>query len=147
MSVPTLLISGLLQAMAKCIDNFDVRSGGALMEEADHRHRDLLRARYKRPPRRRAPEHRDNLAAVHSITSSAMASKLGVSVTPSALAVLRLMSNSKVVGCSIGRALGLVPLRMRSTKNAARRDRSAIRAEYDIKPPASTFWRKAKIVG
>ena len=44
MCVPALLISRFLQAMAKCIDNFDVRSGGALMEEADHRLATLARA-------------------------------------------------------------------------------------------------------
>jgi hypothetical protein len=60
-------------------------------------------------------------------------------VTPSALAVLKLTINSKVVGCSIGRSAGFAPLRMRSTKNAARRDRSDRRAAYDRKPPASTF--------
>ena len=43
-------------------------------EEADHRHRRLLRARRERPRRRRAAEQRDELAALHSITSSARAS-------------------------------------------------------------------------
>jgi hypothetical protein len=36
---------------------------------ADHRHRRLLRARRERP-RRRASEGRDEMAPVHSITSS-----------------------------------------------------------------------------
>src|SRR5262245_9065735 len=98
----------------------------------------LLTARHH-GPRRRSAEPRDERAPSHSITSSAIASKAGGSVTPSALAVLKLMTNSKVVACSIGRSAGFAPLRMRSTKNAARRDRSDRRAAYDKKPPASTF--------
>ena len=47
------------------------------MKEPDHRHRRLLRARRERPRRRRAAEQRDELAAVHSITSSARASSVG----------------------------------------------------------------------
>ena len=34
-------------------------------------------------------------------------------VRPSALAVLRLMTNSNVVGCKTGRSAGLAPLRFR----------------------------------
>src|SRR3954464_3460055 len=63
MCVPTLLISGFLQAMAKCINNCDVRSGGALMEEADHRHRRLLRARGEWPGGRCTAEKCNELAA------------------------------------------------------------------------------------
>ena len=40
----------------------------------DHRHRRLLRPRRERPRRRRAAEQRDELAPLHSITSSARAS-------------------------------------------------------------------------
>jgi hypothetical protein len=47
----------------------------------------------------------------HSITSSAVASSVDGTVRPSALAVLRLMTNSNLVGCSIGRSVGLVPCR------------------------------------
>jgi hypothetical protein len=52
---------------------------------------------------------------VHSITWSARASNDGGIVSPSAFAVLRLMTNSNVVGCSTGRLAGLMPLRIRST--------------------------------
>ena len=41
------------------------------VEKPDHRHRRLLRARRERPRRRRAAEQRDELAPLHSITSSA----------------------------------------------------------------------------
>jgi len=44
--------------------------------------------------------------ASYSITSSAMARSAGGIVTPSALAVLRLMANSNVVGASVGKSGG-----------------------------------------
>ena len=47
----------------------------------------LLRARRERPRRRRAAEQRDELAPLHSITSSARASSDGGTVRPSILAV------------------------------------------------------------
>jgi hypothetical protein len=53
--------------------------------------------------------------ASYSITSSARTSKEGGTVRPSALAVLRLITNSNLVGCSTGRSEGLVPLRILST--------------------------------
>src|SRR6266702_8729581 len=58
---------------------------------------------------------------LHSSTSSARASIVGGMVRPRALAVLRLMTSSNFVGCSTGRSAGLAPLRILSTKNAARR--------------------------
>ncbi len=69
-----------------------------------HQHRDptrtggLLRARRERP-RRRAADERDELAAPHSITSSALASSVAGTSRPSALAVLRLITSSNLVGC------------------------------------------------
>src|SRR5215510_7954170 len=47
----------------------------------------------------------------------------------SAFAVLRLMANSNLVGCSTGRSAGLAPLRILSTKVAARRNNSRSLAE------------------
>jgi hypothetical protein len=49
----------------------------------------------------------------HSITSSAMASRVGGIVRPSTLAVLRLTTNSNLVGCITGRSAGFSPLRIR----------------------------------
>jgi len=49
----------------------------------------------------------------YSITSSAMASTLDGIVRPSALAVLRLITSSNLVGCTTGRSAGFSPLRMR----------------------------------
>ena len=86
-----------------------------------HQHADaphaigLLRARRERPRSRRAAEQRDELAALHSITSSARASSVGGTSRPSALAVLRLITSSYLVGACTGRSAGFSPLRMRST--------------------------------
>src|SRR5262245_43462557 len=82
-----------------------------------HQHADpahpfrLLRARDERP-RRRAAEQRDELAPLHSITSSASESRLSEILIPSALAVLRLITVSNLVGCSTGRSAGFAPLRI-----------------------------------
>src|SRR5262249_53695425 len=52
----------------------------------------LLRARRERPRNRRAAEQRDELAPLHSITSSTSASSVGGTVRPSAFAVPMLMT-------------------------------------------------------
>src|SRR5262245_49039309 len=75
----------------------------------------VLRARDVRPRRRRSAEHRDELAALHSITSSARASRFGGTSMPSARAVDRLMTSSNLVGCMTGKSAGLAPLRILST--------------------------------
>ena len=49
----------------------------------------------------------------YSITSSARASRVGGTSRPSVLAVFRLTTSSKLVGCCTGRSAGLSPLRMR----------------------------------
>ena len=51
----------------------------------------------------------------YSITSSARARSVGGTVRPSALAVLRLITSSYLVGACTGRSAGFSPLRMRST--------------------------------
>src|SRR5262249_27520953 len=51
----------------------------------------------------------------YSITSSAIASSLSGISRPSALAVLRLMMSSNLVGCITGKSAGLAPLRIRPT--------------------------------
>src|SRR5262245_12240217 len=55
---------------------------------------------------RRSKKHR------YSITSSASASTLAGMVRPSARAVLRLITNSNLVGSTTGRSAGLAPLRI-----------------------------------
>jgi hypothetical protein len=49
------------------------------------------------------------------ITSSAWKRRVGGIVIPRAFAVLRLMTSSNVVGCSMGRSAGLAPFRILST--------------------------------
>src|SRR5262249_58729885 len=89
--------------------------GTAGIELTDHRHRRLLRVRRERPSGSRAADKRDEFAPFHSITSSARASSVGGISRPSALAVLRLMTSSNLVGCCTGRSAGFSPLLMRST--------------------------------
>ena len=86
----------------------------------------LLRPRRERPCRSRAAEERDELASPHSITSSARANRVSGTVSPSAFAVLRLMTSSYFVGACTGRSAGFSPLRMRSTYEAERRTLSAV---------------------
>jgi hypothetical protein len=63
----------------------------------------------------------DELAALksHSITSSARAIRVGRTVMPSALAVLRLSTNSNFVGCITGNSAGLAPLSTRPVRTPA----------------------------
>src|SRR5262249_40507287 len=75
----------------------------------------LLRAARKGPCGRVAAEQRDEVASLHSITSSARASSDGETSSPSTLAVVMLIMKSNLVGCSTGRSLGFAPRRILST--------------------------------
>src|SRR5262245_17956967 len=101
------------------------------VEKADHWQRRLLRARRERP-RGRAGEQQEKVTALygahsrtelgcaplHSITLSARrTSPAGISC-PIALAVLRLMTSSNLVGCSMGRSTGLPPRKTLTTNRA-----------------------------
>src|SRR5262249_17354785 len=66
----------------------------------------------------------------YSITWSARPSTDCGIVRPSALAVLRLITNSNLVGCSTGRSAGLAPLRILSTYVAACRQFSTTLGPY-----------------
>src|SRR5262245_8003970 len=83
----------------------------------------------------------------HSLTSTARASSVGGTSSASAFAVDKLMTNSNLVGCSIGILAGCVPRSTLSTISAARRHRSAKSGPYDISAPASTYSRALKLVG
>ena len=61
-----------------------------------------------------------HLPAAHSMPSSARSSSDCGTVRPSALAILRLMTNSSFVGCSTGKSPGFAPLNILSIKPAAR---------------------------
>src|SRR5215471_2131432 len=75
----------------------------------------LLRARRERPSSARADDKREELAALHSITSSARAMSVGGIVTPMLEAVFRLMISSNSVASCTGRSAGLAPFRILST--------------------------------
>src|SRR5436309_9417235 len=107
--------ASFFQALAERGD--EVRGFGErrAAEKPGHRHRRLLRARRERPRRRCAANECDELAALHSITSSARASSIAGTSRPSAPAVLRLMTISNLVGACTGRSAGFSPLRIRST--------------------------------
>src|SRR5262245_50724325 len=113
-NILALDVARLFQAAAECSDERRPLIGRAAVQMADHRHRRLLRARGKRPRRRRAAEQRDERAAPdHSITSSAPASSVAGTVRLSILAVCALMTNSSLVACTTGSSAGLAPLRTR----------------------------------
>jgi len=69
---------------------------------------------------------REQQHVVHSITSSAAISSGSGIVRPSPFAVLRLMTNSNLVGCSTGRSLGFAPRKILSTYSAARWNRAGM---------------------
>src|SRR5262249_31808815 len=103
--VLTLDIAGILQALPKSAQTLGrpVRRCG--VEEPNNRHRRLLRARRQRPRRRCTAEQRDERAALHhSITSSAVARSVDGTSSPSALAVLRLITVWCLVGNCTGRS-------------------------------------------
>src|SRR5258706_15124641 len=77
-------------------------------------------SQYQKSPVYRSTRHHDRGGATpeaqnYSITSLALASNVGGICTPSAFAVLRLMTSSIIVGCSTGRSAGFAPLRILST--------------------------------
>src|SRR5262249_50876355 len=91
------------------------RLGRTKVEIPHHGRRRLLRARRERPCRR-AAEKCDELAALHhSITSSAMATRVAGTSIFRAFAVLRFMTNSNRVDCTTGRSAAFSPLRIRPT--------------------------------
>src|SRR5262245_25157818 len=89
-------VAGLLQARTKCSQKMGVCLNGSAADVSDRLDGPLgLRPRRERPCRRRAADQRHELAPPHhSITSSARASSVSGTVTPSAFAVLRLNTNS-----------------------------------------------------
>ena len=68
-------------------------------------------------PLSRSTRHSTLDTSSHLITFSARIITTGGIVKPSALAVLRLITSSNLVGCSTGRSAGLVPFRILSTNN------------------------------
>src|SRR5262245_26349564 len=113
------------QALAESAQTDRIRIRADGREKPDYRHPRLLCPRRKRP-RGRAAEQCDELAPPHSITSSAMSCICVGTFSPSAFAVFMLIASSNFVGACTGRLAGLSPLRMRSTYEAARRNKSRV---------------------
>src|SRR5262249_12673825 len=111
--VSALDIAGLFEAPTE--RRYRHRRGRGRVEEPDLRDDARLLRPCREGPRHRAPEPCNELPPPHSITSSARASRFGGIVRPSALAVLRLITSSNLVGCCTGRSAGFSPLRMRPT--------------------------------
>jgi hypothetical protein len=65
------------------------------------------------------------IGQTHSITSSASAISDGGTSKRSARAVLRLITNSNLVACMIGKSAGLAPLRIRAAYSPTCREVSA----------------------
>src|SRR5215469_5114078 len=109
----------ILQAPAEC--RHAELAFGVILCQPCNQHTDaphplrLLRARRERPSGYRAAEQRDELAASHSITSSARSRNDSGIVRPSAFAVVRLMRRSNLVGCSTGMSPGFAPRKILST--------------------------------
>ncbi len=93
--------AGRRQTLPDRRDSAGFHGLGGAAEIADHRHRRLLRGRGQRCSEQR-PAAEDEVAAPHSITSSAAASSNCGTVRPSALAVFRLITSSNLVGCCTG---------------------------------------------
>src|SRR5438309_1207626 len=68
-------VAGFTNALPECGQIACTISKRRAAEETDHRHRRLLGTRSERPRHRRAAEQCDELAAAHSITSSASCCK------------------------------------------------------------------------
>src|SRR5437868_8070591 len=90
--------------------------GGQDAAENSHRLA-ALDAEHWSPPRqsRSSRSRRGAVIPNHSITSSARTSNAVGNVSPSVLAVLRLMINSTLVTCCTGRSAGFSPLRILPT--------------------------------
>ena len=65
---------------------------------------------------------------LHSITLSARISTVGGMSRPSAVAVLRLITKSNLIGCSTGKSAGAAPFKILSTNVAALRNKSEMSA-------------------
>src|SRR5262249_48698409 len=111
---PARLLQGLRESRQASVPFRIVR--GKRREHADAPY--LLRPlppRRERPRRYCGAEQRDEVAAVHWITSAARASNIAGTSMPSAFAVLRLMTSSNFVACSMGRSPGFAPARIFAT--------------------------------
>src|SRR6516165_5982340 len=106
-------VPAFADALPECGHKTCSVGGRRAAEEPDYRHRRLLRARRERPRGSRTAEQREELAAFHSITSSAVASSACGTLRPKTFAVCRLMTNSNLAARITGNSAAFSPLRMR----------------------------------
>src|SRR5262249_49281185 len=140
LAVPVLVVDALAFDVTEFAQGLtEAMPHRRIVDDSDARDRCLLRVRRERPPSRRAADQRDQLAPSHSIPSSAIESTPGGIVSPSVLAVLRLIVSSSLVACSIGSSAGLAPCRSRCTYHAPRLNKTGRDAPYAMRPPALTF--------
>src|SRR6516225_2157917 len=85
--ITPFFITGFVETLTESVNDAVRLARRSRAEPSDHRHRRLLCACRERPRGCCAAEKRDELAPVHSITSSAVASSLSGTVSPSILAV------------------------------------------------------------
>src|SRR5215470_16217586 len=147
--VLSLRISELLEPLPECL-----QVGGVRCSRYDFQQTDTidLSRRLRLHGDRRGEEPTSERAKErppfhYSITSSARASSDGGTVRPSALAVLRLMTNRNVVACWIGISLGLAPRRTLSTMSAAFRTASSRLYPYVMRPPHAAKELTSEMVG
>src|SRR5262249_2854257 len=149
---PDVLTFGVAEALetaAECIgermrrrcrhQHADARHFSGLLGERSTRS-DEQTGRQDTPRSENAPTHpRDEGSPVHHgmIPWARVRIDCG-SVSPSALAGVRLRPSSSLVGCATGRGAALAPLRILPTSLATSRYMSGNRGPYDIRPPAST---------
>src|SRR5262249_5344281 len=103
--------TGVIQPLSNDSDQERIGRPRTAAQDTDNR-KLLLCASRQRPRSRRAAEQRDELAALHSITSSARESRLAEIVTLSAFAVFMLITSSNLTTCCTGKSAGFAPLRM-----------------------------------
>src|SRR6516165_2820399 len=108
-NVLALGIAGFVQASPEGDQTEILGLSGA--KKANNRHRLLRAGRQRRRGGGAAQQHYE-LPPSHSITSSARPDNVSGIVSPSVLAVLRLMTSSTLTTCSTGRSAGLTPLRI-----------------------------------
>ena len=116
---PHIAATSPTQLLQRLLERRDSGLAFSIIRSPVHKHANpphtlrLLRARRERPRGRRAAEEHDEVAAVHSMTSSASESKLSDIVTPSAFAVFKLITNWNLTVSITGRSAGLMPLSTR----------------------------------
>src|SRR5262249_40260768 len=108
--VCALDVPRLLQALLECVRHHRIPISGRAVEKSDHGYSWLLCASAERPRRCRA-EQGDELAASHSITSSARNKSDVGTDSPRVCAVRMLSTVSNFAGRSIGNSAGLAPRR------------------------------------